>query len=149
MIGVLFMFVLSLIGALLAMAGVPNFLEMDFVAWLTNLFGGEIIWPIAMVVGLVLVVPLVVLGAKKLTPTLETAVAKKRTSLSCVCYGLLVIPAVFLVRSIVIVGVGSISAFWVLFLFAALDAYVLTAVAKALVRSADRADREALDAANG
>lgn len=148
MIGVLCVLVGSLVGGLLAMVGVPNFMEMDFVAWLSNLFGGSILWAVAIVVGLVLVSPLVVLGAKKMARTMETAAAKKLTSLACVCYGLLVIPAVFLLRSIVIVGEGSISTFWVLFLVATLDAFVFVKVAGSLNGKAEALDREALDEVN-
>ena len=165
MIGVLFVFVVSLIGGLLAMIGVPNFMEMDFVTWLLALFGedyifyiplGEnalliteyLLWAVVAVVGLVFAVLAAKVAAKKMNRTLETQRAKKLTSWSCIFYALLVIPAVFVLRSIVIVGEGSIGDFWILFLFATLDAIAFVGVAGALNRAAERADKEALDEAN-
>lgn len=155
MIGLIIVFLVSLVGALLAMVGMPNFLEMDFVAWLSNLFGIEemgtlemILWPAVVGVALVLAVMAALVSAKNLNRSMETEKAKKLTTVSCLLYALLVIPCAFLVKSLIIVGTGSITAFWILFLFATLDAIVFVGVSGRLNAKAEKIDREALDAAN-
>ena len=115
---------------------------------LTGLFGGSIIWLIAMVAGLVVTEFLSVLSAKRLNRTMEVQIAKRYTSVACACYGLLVIPAVFLLRSIMIAGEGPIGDLWILFLIATLDAFVYVGVAGFLNRSAENADRRALNEDN-
>lgn len=149
MIGLIFMLLVSVVGLVLP------FVKFDFFAWVTNLFELDtigtvelIIWIVGIVVAVVLAVFAVVAVAKAAARSMETAQAKKLAVTACVLYGLLVLPAVLLVKSLIIVGTGSIGNFWILFLFATLDAVVFVTRAGALNRKAEVLDREALDEAN-
>ena len=149
MIGLIFMLLVSVVGLALP------FIKFDFFAWVTNLFDLDkiatfelILWIAGIVVAAVLVTIRVVLAAKAAARSMETAQAKKMTVVACVLYGLLLLPAVLLVKSLMIVGTGSIGNFWILFLFATLDAIVFVSTAGKLNAKAEVIDREALDEAN-
>ena len=149
MIGLIFMLLVSVVGLALP------FIKFDFFAWVTNLFDLDkiatfelILWIAGIVVAAVLITISVVLAAKAAARSMETAQAKKMAVVACVLYGLLLLPAVLLVKSLMIVGTGSIGNFWILFLFATLDAIVFVSTAGKLNAKAEVIDREALDEAN-
>ena len=149
MIGLILMLLVSVVGLVLP------FVKFDFFAWVTSLFELDkigtvelIIWIVGIVLAAALVAVSVVAAAKAAARSMETAQAKKMSRTACVLYGLLLLPVVLLIKSLMIVGTGSIGNFWILFLFATLDAVVFVMTAGKLNAKAEVIDREALDEAN-